>query len=238
MVNSVSKKAPIVLAVDTGDLTTAIEWVKSTEGLISVYKLGLEFFLNFGQAGIRAISESTDADIFLDLKLHDIPHTVKGAALAVKNLNPKYLTVHASGGEAMIRAASDALTNTFVTGVTLLTSLSELDVAQIGFKENALDSAVGLATIAVAGGARAVVCSPLEITAIRQSVGAEIVIITPGVRPADVTVVDDQVRTMTPREAIDRGADLVVIGRPITSAWAQGASALRDRAVHISSQIL
>lgn len=231
-------KAPIVLAIDTSDLEIALNWVKATEGLISVYKLGLEFFLTFGNEGVRAIADQTQSDIFLDLKLHDIPHTVSGAARAIATLRPKYVTVHASGGSAMIAAAVEALPSTFVTGVTILTSLSENDVVAIGFKSPVLDSAIGLAKVAVAGGARAIVCSPLEILAIRQSVGDEVVIITPGVRPSDSTVNDDQIRTMTPREAIDRGANLVVIGRPITSAWTRGASAMRERTSEICEQIL
>ena len=233
-----SVKAPIVLAVDTSDLDTAIAWVKATQGLIAVYKLGLEFYLNFGQDGVRAVSSSTDSDIFLDLKLHDIPHTVSGAASAISSLGVKYLTVHASGGSAMIAAAAQAVPSTFVTGVTILTSLSESDVSEIGFKNNALDSAVGLATLAVSAGARAIVCSPLEILAIRQSVGSAITIITPGVRPTDSAAGDDQKRTMSPQDAIDKGADLVVIGRPITSSWSQGALAMRERTEQICAQIL
>jgi len=230
-------KAPIVLAVDTSDLDTAISWVKATADIVSVYKLGLEFFLTFGSDGVNAITQNTEADIFLDLKLHDIAHTVAGAAHAVSSLKPKYLTVHASGGSEMIRAAADALPSTLVTGVTILTSLSETDVEGIGFKDNALDSAVRLAALATHAGARAIVCSPLEIVAIRQSVGSDITIITPGVRPADTEHKDDQARTMTPREAIDRGANLVVIGRPITMSWEKGAQAMRERAIEIAQQI-
>ena len=133
-------KAPIVLAVDTPDLQTAIAWVKATQDHISVYKLGLEFFLTFGSEGVKAIQNETDSDIFLDLKLHDIPHTVSGAAKAVAHLAPKFLTVHASGGNAMVKAAVDALPNTRVTGVTILTSLSDADVAEIGFRSAALES--------------------------------------------------------------------------------------------------
>ncbi len=231
-------KAPIVLAIDTSDLETALNWVRATEGLISVYKLGLEFFLTFGSEGVRAIADQTQSDIFLDLKLHDIPHTVSGAARAIASLRPKYVTVHASGGSDMVAAVVDALPSTFVTGVTILTSLSENDVASIGFKSHALESAAGLAKVAVTGGARAIVCSPLEIPAIRQSVGDEVMIITPGVRPSGLAVNDDQIRTMTPREAIDRGADLIVIGRPITSVWASGAAAMRERTSEICAQIL
>ena len=231
-------KAPIVLAVDTPELTTAIEWVKATQDYISVYKIGLEFFLTFGSDGVKAIKEVTDSDIFLDLKLHDIPHTVSGAAKAVSHLAPRYLTVHASGGAAMIKAAVEASQQTHVTGVTILTSLSEDDVSHIGFRSNALDSAVGLADIAVKSGAGAIVCSPLEIAAIRAAIGPQTIIITPGVRPNDGAAVDDQVRTMTPKAAIATGANLVVIGRPITHSWSLGALAMRDRAAEIASELI
>lgn len=236
--HKMNSKAPIVLALDTSDVRTAIAWVKATEGLIPVYKLGLEFYLTCGQDGVKTVAEETDSDIFLDLKLHDIPNTVSGASRSISALRPKYLTVHASGGSEMVAAAASALPSTFITGVTILTSLSENDVATIGFKDSALSSAVTLAKIALAGGARAIVCSPLEILAIRESIAEEVVIITPGVRPANELTHDDQSRTMTPREAIDRGANLVVIGRPITSFWSQGASAMRERAEIICAQIL
>ena len=231
-------KAPIILAVDTPELATAISWVKATQESVSVYKLGLEFFLTFGSDGVKAIKDVTDSDIFLDLKLHDIPHTVSGAAKAVSHLAPRFLTVHASGGEAMIKAAVKASPGTHITGVTILTSLSEEDVTNIGFKHNALDSAVGLATIAVNAGAGAIVCSPLEITSIRAAVGTSPIIITPGVRPADSASGDDQVRTMTPKAAITSGANYVVIGRPITQSWSQGSAAMRDRAAQIASELL
>ncbi|MEI7540178.1 MAG: orotidine-5'-phosphate decarboxylase [Actinomycetes bacterium] len=233
-----AKLAPIVLAVDTPDLSVAKEWVKATDGIISVVKLGLEFYLTFGNDGVSQIADQTGSNIFLDLKLHDIPHTVKGAAQAVAALRPKFLTVHASGGVAMVSAAAQAMPETLITGVTVLTSLSERDVEDIGFKSDALDSAVGLAKIAVDGGARAIVCSPLEILAIRESVGDLVTIITPGVRPSDSSAADDQMRTMTPREAINRGANYVVIGRPITSWYAQGSQAMRERAVQIAEEIL
>ena len=230
-------KAPIILAVDTPEIATAIEWVKATQDHVSVYKLGLEFFLTFGSDGVKAIKDVTDSDIFLDLKLHDIPHTVSGAAKAVSHLAPRFLTVHASGGNAMIKAAVEASPQTHVTGVTILTSLSENDVSEIGFKDNALNSAVGLAKIVVAAGAGAIVCSPLEIVAIRRAVGMGPIIITPGVRPANSSGSDDQVRTMTPKAAIEVGANLVVIGRPITQSWAMGANAMRERAAEIASEL-
>lgn len=231
-------KAPIVLAVDTPELKTAVEWVRATQQHVSVFKLGLEFFLTFGPDGVKAIQAETDSDIFLDLKLHDIPHTVSGAAKAVSHLVPKFLTVHASGGAAMVKAAADAVPQSFITGVTILTSMSEADVRDVGFKASALDSAVSLAKVAIAGGARAIVCSPLEISAVRAAVGQTPLIITPGVRPLEMAGSDDQQRTMTPEDAIAAGANLVVIGRPITQSWSQGAQAMRERAELIGSRLI
>jgi orotidine-5'-phosphate decarboxylase len=241
-------KAPIVLAVDTSDLEIAKRWVEATHESVSVFKLGLEFFLNFGEAGVKAIQDVTDSDIFLDLKLHDIPHTVAGAASAIQELAPRFLTVHSSGGREMVRAAVDALPRTSIPAVTILTSLSEEDLFEIGYANNALESAVALATLSVKAGAKAIVCSPLEISAIRAVVPPEIEIITPGVRPVGVRPVgvrpandapaDDQKRVKTPHDAITAGASLLVIGRPITSAWKDGAAAMTARARSIADEIL
>lgn len=231
-------KAPIILAVDTSELDIAKRWVEATHESVSVFKLGLEFFLNFGQEGVAAIQEVTDSDIFLDLKLHDIPHTVAGAARAVSSLSPRFLTVHASGGRDMVAAAVEALPGSAITAVTILTSLSEEDLFEIGYANNALESAVALAKLSVNAGAKAIVCSPLEIASIRAAVGPDIEIITPGVRPASETKSDDQKRTMTPVDAITAGASLLVIGRPITGAWKEGAAAMSARARSIADEIL
>ncbi|MFM2364353.1 MAG: hypothetical protein RLY79_22 [Actinomycetota bacterium] len=231
-------KAPIILAVDTSDFDTALAWIENTKDSIAVYKLGLEFYLNFGSAGVSRVIKETGAEIFLDLKLHDIPHTVAGAANAISHLSPKFLTVHASGGRAMVKAAADAVPKVSVTAVTILTSLSEEDLFEIGYASPALESAVALAKMAVDAGAKALVCSPLETAAIRSAVGTEPIIITPGVRPLSEVGSDDQKRTMTPKDAIAQGANFVVIGRPITSAWVNGADAIRDKAALIASEIL
>mgnify|MGYP000865762803 FL=1 len=231
-------KAPIILAVDTSDFDTAIAWIQATKESVSVYKLGLEFFLNFGSQGVAKIVERTDVQIFLDLKLHDIPHTVAGAAKAIAKLQPKFLTVHASGGAAMVKAAADAVPNVAVTAVTILTSISEEELFEIGYASPALESAVALAKLAVGAGAKAIVCSPLETKAIRSAIGKETIIITPGVRPLSEMGGDDQVRTMTPADAIAAGANYVVIGRPITRAWADGASAMTIKARLIADEIL
>lgn len=231
-------KAPIILAIDTSDFETAIDWIKATQESVSIYKLGLEFYLNFGAAGVAQVVKQTGAEIFLDLKLHDIPHTVAGAATAISQLKPRFLTVHASGGRAMISAAAKAVPEISITAVTILTSLSESDLFEIGYASPALESAVALAKLSVESGARALVCSPLETSAIRSAVGAEPIIITPGVRPLSEQGGDDQIRTMSPADAIAAGANFVVIGRPITKEWANGASAMKSKARTIADEIL
>lgn len=229
--------APIILAVDTRDFETAQRWIEATRESISVYKLGLEFFLTFGAEGVRKIKNDFGVDIFLDLKLHDIPNTVASAAAAVSDLSPRFLTVHASGGSTMVKAAVDAVPHIDITAVTVLTSLSEEDLFEIGFANPALESAVALASLSVKAGAKAIVSSPLEIAAIRSAVGGKPIIITPGVRPAGSQGSDDQVRTMTPSQAIASGANYVVIGRPITGAWRDGAAAMSEAARVIAAEI-
>jgi len=231
-------KAPIILAVDTSDFDTALAWIHATKDSVSVYKLGLEFYLNFGSDGVAKVIDQTGVQIFLDLKLHDIPHTVAGAAKAVAKLQPKFLTVHASGGAAMVKAAADAVPNVAVTAVTILTSISEGELFEIGYASPALESAVALAKLAVGAGAKAIVCSPLETASIRSAIGEEPIIITPGVRPLSEMGSDDQVRTMTPADAIAVGANYVVIGRPITRSWADGADAMTAKARLIADEIL
>ena len=171
--------APIILAVDTRDFDTAQKWVEATRESVAVYKLGLEFFLTFGAEGVNKIKRDFEVDIFLDLKLHDIPNTVGMAATAVGAINPRFLTVHASGGSSMIKAAVDAVPHIDITAVTILTSLSEEDLFAIGYANPALESAVALADLSVRAGAKAIVSSPLEIAAIRSSVGPTPTIITP-----------------------------------------------------------
>lgn len=230
-------KAPIFLAIDTPDLDVAKTWIRMTQDYFIGFKLGLEFFLAFGSQGVKQIREITDADIFLDLKLHDIPNTVASATRQAALLKPRFLTVHACGGKAMIGAAVNEGPKIEIAAVTVLTSLDSDDLSEIGFKSNPLETAVVLAKLAKSAGARAIVCSPLEISAVRQAVGPEISIITPGVRPVSEKVCDDQQRTMDPKTALESGANYLVIGRPITKAWALGPEALRDRAASIASQL-
>lgn len=210
--------SPIILAVDTNDLDIAKRWVSETSDYVGHFKLGLEFYLRFGSQGVKEIQSQTDKRIFLDLKLHDIPNTVSGAIKQVSDLKPRFLTVHASGGREMIQAATLAGPDIEITAVTILTSLNQQDLKEIGFTGGTLERATELAKLSVSAGARAIVCSPLEITAIRSAIPPEISIITPGIRPIDQSKGDDQKRTMDPKGALNAGANYLVIGRPITGA--------------------
>ena len=210
--------SPIILAVDTDDLEIAKRWVSITNPYIGVFKLGLEFFIKYGQAGVKAVQAETEKPLFLDLKLHDIPNTVSKSVLQVADLAPMFLTVHASGGRAMINAAAQSLPATKITAVTVLTSLDSADLKEVGMGKDAQDLAIQLAKLSVSAGAKAIVCSPKEISQIRNAVGDQVLIITPGVRPSGTLSSDDQKRTMDPKTAIAEGADYLVIGRPITKA--------------------
>jgi len=210
-------KAPIAVALDAPDLATMKDWAGQASPHVEVLKVGLEVFLRDGHASVTSVREVSDCDIFLDLKLHDIPATVSGAARSVAALSPKYLTVHASGGGQMISAAAEALPNTLITAVTILTSLDQEQLTIMGWAGNAQDIVVNLAKQSVDAGARAIVCSPQEVAAVRSAVGADIVLITPGVRPAGSDA-GDQKRIATPQQALADGANILVIGRPITAA--------------------
>ncbi|MEP7025891.1 MAG: orotidine-5'-phosphate decarboxylase, partial [Actinomycetota bacterium] len=171
---------------------------------------------------------ASGVQVFLDLKLHDIPVTVAGAARAVARLRPAFLTVHAAGGPAMIAAAAQAAPDTSIAAVTVLTSLGEADLAAIGMAGPARDAVRRLAVMAVAAGASSLVCSPHEVADLRDEVGPGITLIAPGIRPAGSDA-QDQARIATPAAALRAGADLLVIGRPITSAADPGAAAAAVR---------
>ena len=210
--------APVAVALDGPDLATITAWAGAAGPYVSTMKVGLETFLRDGDASVEAVrAAARGRDVFLDLKLHDIPNTVAGAARSVAHLKPAFLTVHATGGSAMVRAAVEELPDTRVTAVTVLTSMSDDDLAAVGLLGPALDAARRLAVLAVSAGARAIVCSPQEVAAVRAAVARHITLITPGVRPAGAAV-DDQKRVATPQQALADGADLLVIGRPITGA--------------------
>lgn len=217
-------KAPIAVALDAPDLATAKLWANAVGPHVQVVKVGLEVFLRDGHDAVHVAREASGCDIFLDVKLHDIPATVSGAARAVASLAPKYLTVHASGGPDMIRAAVEELPDTLVTAVTILTSLTQEQLTTMGWNGSAQDIVKRLAAQSVAAGARAIVCSPQEVAAVRAEVGPVPVLITPGVRPAGADA-GDQKRIATPEQALGDGANILVIGRPITGATDIAAAA-------------
>lgn len=210
--------APIAVALDAPDLQTARAWAAATAPVVSTMKVGLESYLRDGAAGVAAVREAAPGcALFLDLKLHDIPNTVAGAARSVAVLTPDLLTVHALGGPAMITAAAEALPQAKITAVTVLTSMDEEALARVGVRGPASEAVLRLAVMAVDAGARALVCSPQEVAAVRAAVGAQVTLVTPGVRPAG-TAAGDQARVATPEQAMADGADLLVVGRPITGA--------------------
>lgn len=208
---------PIILALDTKDLTQAKQWIKASTDQIDHFKIGLEFYLQHGSDGILQLREISDFKLFLDLKLYDIPNTVKGAVESVAKLSPKFLTVHASGGAKMIEAASKALPNGSITAVTVLTSFSEDDFSTMGYKSSIAEITELWASTAVEAGATSLVCSPFEVSNLRNRF-KEAILITPGVRAAGDDLAD-QARVMSAPDALSNGADLVVIGRSITSQW-------------------
>jgi orotidine-5'-phosphate decarboxylase len=216
----------LIVALDTADTAQAHSWADAVAPHAGLLKLGLEFFLANGADGFRAI---TGAPIFLDLKLHDIPNTVAGAVRSVLPLQPKMLTVHASGGSAMVQAAAQAAAalgpnRPMILAVTVLTSLRQVDLDATGIPATPADQVLRLARLATASGADGLVCSPLEVTMLRQALGPSVKLIVPGIRPAGAKA-GDQARTMTPAQAIESGADWIVVGRPITQADAPGQAA-------------
>ena len=226
---------PVILALDTKDLDLASKWIKSSADQIDHFKVGLEFYLLHGFEGIKKLQQVADFKLFLDLKLYDIPNTVKGAVESVSVLNPKFLTVHASGGPKMIQAASKALPNGLITAVTVLTSFSEDEFLKLGNSQSIQQTTNNWASIALDAGAKALVCSPFEVSQLR-SLGLKSIFITPGVR-VEGDELSDQVRVMSPKDAISSGADFVVIGRSITGQWDGSDLKMRKKIELISNSL-
>ncbi|HYH06602.1 MAG TPA: orotidine-5'-phosphate decarboxylase [Thermoanaerobaculia bacterium] len=204
----------LVIAVDASTRDEILRLVDSLRGVAGVFKIGLQAFIANGPSIVREIVASGER-VFLDLKIHDIPNTAKHAVAEAASLGASIATVHAAGGEAMLRACNhDSL---LVLAVTVLTSLDEAELQRIGLPGSPMDNAVRLARLTKSSGLRGVVASPHEIAPIRAACGRDFTILTPGIRPAG-SEVGDQRRTMTPREAIAAGADYIVVGRPITGA--------------------
>ncbi len=217
--------AGLIAALDTADADQAQAWAEALAPHCGMLKLGLEFVLAQGPPGVRTI---TARPIFLDLKLHDIPNTVAGAVRAVLPLRPQMLTLHAGGGSAMIEAArraADMVENPpALLAVTVLTSLDSNALHATGVAGGPRQQVLRLARLALSAGANGLVCSAHEVSMLRDALGAGPVLVVPGIRPLGV-VAGDQARTMTPREAVDAGADWIVVGRPITGSADPAAAA-------------
>jgi orotidine-5'-phosphate decarboxylase len=213
----------LIVALDVSSGAAALQLAEQLRGLAAWFKVGLELFSAEGPSLVRELVRQGKR-VFLDLKLHDIPNTVRGAAREAAALGASMLTVHAAGGRGMMTAAMEGAREgageaqpPLLLGVTVLTSLNNADLSEIGWKESSLATATRLARLAHASGLGGVVASPQEAAFIRQSLGAGFAIVTPGIRPA-AAARHDQARSATPQAAIRAGADFLVVGRPITQA--------------------
>ena len=213
-------KSKIFVALDVENKEKALEIVSDLRGLGACFKIGKQLFTSTGPELVREIVGMGE-DVFLDLKYHDIPNTVAKAGVAAAGLGVKIFNVHASGGRKMMEAVRNEMNKLqnppLVLAVTILTSLGEEDIREVGFDRTIPEQIAKLAKLAKDSGMDGVVASPLEIELIRETCGKDFKILTPGIRPA-FAAANDQKRIATPAEALRKGADFLVIGRPITAA--------------------
>ncbi len=211
-------KDRIIVALDTDSPESAFSVVRTLAGEVGMFKVGMELFPRGGADFLHRIREA-GTDVFLDLKFHDIPNTVAGAVRSAAALGVRFATVHASGGRRMLASAAEAARGTGMTvlAVTVLTSLDESDLSEIGISSSPADMVLRLADMAMREGIEGFVCSAREVSYVRKLVGDTAVLVTPGVRLPGAAG-DDQKRITTPSEAIRNGADYLVVGRPITKA--------------------
>jgi orotidine-5'-phosphate decarboxylase len=215
--NTKNESKRIIVALDFADADDALDLVYDLAGDVSLFKIGLQLYTSAGPEIVRAVL-ARHAQVFLDLKLHDIPNTVARAVAAAGELGVRMLTLHLSGGTRMIEAAVKACPpELLLLGVTVLTSSDEETLRETGVEAGVEEQTVRLAALGAKAGIRGLIASPHEVRTIRRQVDEKMIIITPGVRPA-WSAADDQKRFTTPREALDNGADYLVIGRPITAA--------------------
>ena len=206
----------LIIALDFPDPERALAAVHDLSGDVAFFKIGLQLYTAAGPEIVRAV-RATDAKVFLDLKLHDIPNTVAKAVEAAAQLDVAMLTIHLSGGRRMIEAAvASCPASLLLLGVTVLTSSDHETLRETGVDSHVEQQTLRLAELGAAAGIRGLIASPHELRPLRSRLGTDIAIITPGVRPAWAAA-DDQKRFTTPRQAINSGADFLVIGRPITA---------------------
>jgi orotidine-5'-phosphate decarboxylase len=213
----------LIVALDRSSRDEILRIADALHDAAGAFKIGLQAFVANGPALVRELVARGEK-IFVDLKVHDIPNTAQNAVAEIAALRVAMTTVHAAGGEAMLRFS--ARDDVLVLGVTVLTSLDDAELRRIGFTGNAVETSVRLARLAKQCGLRGVVTSPEEIAAIREACGRDLIIVAPGVRP-EGSAAGDQRRTTTPAAAIAAGADYIVVGRPITDAPAPRDAALR-----------
>jgi orotidine-5'-phosphate decarboxylase len=212
---------PVFCALDTNSVADACNLASQIKPHIGGLKVGLEFFLANGAAGYHQVA-ALGLPMFLDVKLHDIPNTVAGGIRSLLLLKPQFITIHASGGPAMLEAAARAAaeagaTRPKILAVTVLTSMNDADLAAVGQDPASERQVVRLAALTRDCGVDGVICSPAEIAPIRQAVAKDFILMVPGIRPAWAAS-NDQKRVLTPHEAMQAGASHLVIGRPITAA--------------------
>lgn len=205
-------RPPVIVALDTADPHRLAALAAALGPEVGGLKVGLEAYTAIGPAAVRAVAPH--APVFLDLKLHDIPATVAGAARVAARLGVELLTVHAAGGGEMVATAVEAAPEVTVLGVTVLTSLDDAALAALG-QPPVAEQVVRLARLAVEHGAGGLVCAPPDVAAVRAAVGPDPLLVVPGVRPGGAAR-DDQVRVATPAQALAAGADRLVVGRPVT----------------------
>lgn len=223
----------IVFPLDLPSYDQAMSYVNRLKDHVGLFKVGLELFISQGPRILRSILDIGSAGIFLDLKLHDIPATVKRAFMAASKYRPRFVTIHCDEGEEVLRSvAENNPGNTKILAVTVLTSLDQKKLKELGYDEKFAHNLSALvllkARMAKAAGCHGVVCSGLEVAAIKRELGPEFLVVTPGIRPSwSVVKKDDQKRIVTPSDAVKNGADYVVIGRPIRDAEDPADAALR-----------
>jgi len=212
--------AKLIVALDTGDLKTAQQLVDKLISIVKIFKVGAQLFTASGPQAVKMVA-GKGAQVFLDLKFCDIPNTVSHAVEAACCYNPLMLTVHALGGSRMLQAAVQARDHsgagTKVLGITILTSFDKGQLEEIGLSASINEEVLCLAQMAKGSGLDGIVASPQEIGILRQNLGQDFIIVTPGIRPGG-SLSDDQRRTMQAKEAVLAGADYLVVGRPITQA--------------------